>query len=104
MPKTDSYFFQQARMYWGFYKETLPINWGISFLLATITYPVPSSKFFLLIMASGAFLSLFYKELSRKNEYYFYYNRGITKLKLWSLTLLLNFFFGLTVYHILELC
>ena len=55
-------------------------------------------------MASGAFLSLFYKELSRKNEYYFYYNRGITKLKLWSLTLLLNFFFGLTVYHILELC
>lgn len=49
---------------------------GHSFVYLTIAY------YSFWIMTGGFILSAFYFELSRKNEYYFYYNLGISKIKL----------------------
>ena len=38
-------------------------------------------------MFGGPLLCIFYKEMSRKNEYYFYFNRGISKISLFIVTL-----------------
>jgi len=49
---------------------------GHSFVYLTIAY------YAFWIMTGGFILSAFYFEISRKNEYYFYYNLGIGKIKL----------------------
>jgi len=45
-------------------------------------------------MTAGFLLSLFYFELTSKNEYYFYYNKGISKLRLISVTAAINVLIG----------
>jgi len=38
------------------------------------------------IMTGGFLLSAYYFEITRKNEYYFYYNLGLSKIKLLLIT------------------
>ena len=45
------------------------------------------------ILTGGFLLSASYFEMTRKNEYYFYYNLGISKIKLILTAYLLNFIF-----------
>jgi hypothetical protein len=45
------------------------------------------------ILTGGFLLSGSYYEMRRKNEYYFYYNLGISKIKLILSAYLLNFIF-----------
>jgi hypothetical protein len=49
--------------------------------------------FILCIMTGGFLLSIFYNHLYRKNEYYFYYNFGLSKLKLISAAYIFHFVF-----------
>jgi len=53
-------------------------------------------------MTGGPLLSLFYKEISRKNEYYFYYNRGISKLNLIVVSMALNVLTGIVLKMIIS--
>lgn len=53
------------------------------------------------IMTAGPLLSLFYKELFNKKEYYFYYNRGLSKTKLIIVTIIFNFVIGALLHFIL---
>jgi len=53
-------------------------------------------------MTGGFFLSAYYFEITRKNEYYFYYNLGISKVKLLLLTYSLHLIFILPLLFILQ--
>jgi hypothetical protein len=53
-------------------------------------------------MTGGFFLSAYYFEITRKNEYYFYYNLGISKVRLWLLTYLLHLIFILPLLYVLQ--
>jgi hypothetical protein len=62
-----------------FFKSTLLIN--LSVCLASILFGGINSFFF--IFASFGFISsILYKEIYKKNEYLFYSNNGISKVKL----------------------
>jgi hypothetical protein len=54
------------------------------------------------IMTGGFFLSAFYFEITRKNEYYFYYNLGLSKTKLILFTYALHIIFILPLLYILQ--
>jgi len=93
---------QKVRLYWEFHKSTLFLNWVVSLISILLT------KSFLFVpitmMTVGPFLSLFYKEISSKNEYYFYYNRGISKINLIVVNLILNILTGLILLYIFFKC
>jgi hypothetical protein len=59
-------------------------------------------SFIVWIMTGGFLLSAFYFEISRKNEYYFYYNMGLSKIKLLLTAYLLNFLFVIPAIYILR--
>jgi len=67
-----------------------------SFLHLLILY------FIIWILTGGFFLSAFYFEVTRKNEYYFYYNLGISKMKLILLTYSLHLIFVAPLLYILQ--
>ncbi len=106
---------QNLRLFWNFYKRLVVNNLMASVLLAivysaTILLDEESSKvlgIFIRIlcvsfMSTGFLMSLLYQELTHKTEYYFYHNKGISKLSLISVSALLNIPFGLItllVYH-----
>lgn len=54
------------------------------------------------LMTGGFFLSAFYFEIARKNEYYFYYNLGLSKIKLILFTYLLHILIILPFLFILQ--
>ena len=54
------------------------------------------------IMTGGFLLSAFYFEISRRNEYYFYYNLGLSKTKLLLITYALHIIFILPLIFILQ--
>lgn len=70
----------KLKLFWEFHKSTLVLSWSFSIALSVITL----NYIILLItsMTAGPIISLFYKELTSKNEYYFYNNNGISKIKL----------------------
>ena len=87
----------KLRLHWEYFKSTLVLNFSSSILIAFIirltllTLPDPPSPIYIIYirccMFGGPLLCFFYKEMSKKNEYYFYYNRGISKLSLFISTL-----------------
>ena len=81
----------KLKAYWIFHKSTVILNLVSSAALSLITLPVFLVVFPILIMTSGTLISLFYKEITHKNEYYFYYNLGISKPTL----LVMNEFFNI---------
>ena len=80
-------------LYWAFYKSTLTLNIIVSFVIALVVM-VYGGNFFIVFavsfMSSGLFAALFYKEINCPMEYYFYYNRSISKIKLVVFCLLAN--------------
>jgi hypothetical protein len=83
------------RPYILYFKTILKTNALVSIPL-TILFALPSlsgstlhslfylgiSSYIVWLMTGGFLLSLLYFHFSRKNEYYFYYNLGLTKVKL----------------------
>jgi hypothetical protein len=59
-------------------------------------------SFIVWILSGGFLLSAFYFEISRKNEYYFYYNLGLSKIKLLLTAYLLNVLFIIPIIFILQ--
>jgi len=82
------------RLFWNFYKRLAVINVLISSVLALL-----SGHFLLTLglsfMSAGFLMSILYQELTHKTEYYFYYNKGISKLSLILVSALLNVPVGL---------
>jgi hypothetical protein len=74
-----------------------------------LSMPSPHSPAYILIrsfvvwiMTGGFLISAFYFEITRKNEYYFYYNLGLSKLKLFLSAYLLTFVLAIPFLFILH--
>lgn len=67
--------------------ESIPILQMISYFLRTFCL-------------AGLPISILYKELSKKNEYYFYYNTGISKVGLIIATSILYILSSILIYLI----
>jgi hypothetical protein len=84
---------RDIKLYWAFYKSTLPVNWIISVSFALIlSLPEPAKAPALMpimLMTVGPAVSIL-KRLSNEDECYFYYNCGITKMKLIPVNFLFN--------------
>ena len=80
--------------YWSYYKSTIVINLCVSVAIVLIAYLLYGDVSFYLFAASIAFIGppfvFLYKEIVRPLEYFFYYNRAITKIKLISFCLTVN--------------
>jgi hypothetical protein len=59
-------------------------------------------SFIVWIMTGGFLLSAFYFEISRRNEYYFYYNLGLSKIKLLISAYLLNLIIVVPLLYIMH--
>ena len=95
------------KMYWYFYRTTLSLNIGFSFcvtMLATFYGGNPVVWFPVCFATVGLLATLLYKEVVRPFEYYFYYNRGITKTKLflfcWLVNILPASLFLILIYYV----
>ena len=81
-------------LYWAFYKSTIAFNIGVSIAIAFISMIFFGGNFFVVFagsfMSVGALVAFLYKEIFSPLEYYFYYNRGISKIKLIIFCLLFN--------------
>lgn len=90
-------------LYWEFYKSTLIINWlfsvAISIAASFLFFPF-FRTLSISVMTIGPILSLLYNEVSHNNEYYFYYNRGISKASLITTCMVLNILSGIILIKI----
>ena len=93
---------QRIRLYWEFYKSTLVLSYALSLAISLLYLPAFFKVFPFAIMLGGPLLSLFYKETYRKNEYYFYDNRGITKISLLLVNLALHIITGICILNIIS--
>ena len=57
-----------------------------------------------LIPTVGLGFDYIYKELTRKEEYFFYYNQGIGKYQLWIVTFIVMFICCNLLNQIIQLC
>ena len=67
-------------IYWAFYKSTITINLVVSLMVGLVSTSI--TIFAVSLVTFGLFFAFLYKEVVRPYEYYFYYNRGISKIKL----------------------
>jgi hypothetical protein len=103
---------KKLTLHWEYFKSTLVLNFSSSVLLSFIIYmalknfPDPPPPLHIVYirccMFGGPLLCLFYKEMSAKNEYYFYYNRGVSKLSLFITTLSAYVLAGYLLINILR--
>lgn len=85
-----------------FYRSTLALNWSSSLAFAFVLFPKFSIILPVMLMTGGSLLSIWYKDLSRKNDYYFYYNRGLSKAQLMLFSVLMNLLSGGLLYILLN--
>ena len=77
-------------MYWAFYKSTVTINLVVSLAIGLVSTSI--IVFAVNLVTIGLFFTFLYKEIVCPQEYYFYYNQGISKIKLILFCLLVNIF------------
>lgn len=94
-------YIKSIKLYFTFYKSTLLVNWTLSFLIALLSLSVQA--FASGSVTIGFLLGVLIKELKPK-EYYFYYNMGISKVKLITVCFVLNFIICYSLVLIILLC
>ena len=92
------------RIYFAFYTSTIIVCSVVSCMVALVSLivRVPFFVTFSISIATvGLFFSLLYKEISCPEQYYFYYNKGISKMKLYAFCELINVLIGtlILVFH-----
>jgi len=92
----------RIKLFWEFHKSTMMINWSISIAFSVVMFPLFFTLLPIFIMTGGPIISLFYKEISKKNEYYYYYNRNISKISLIAVSMILNLFTGIILIKIIS--
>lgn len=93
------------RLAFHYYKDLLLINSTFSFLLGIIAIPFGCffQIFILSFMTGGYWLSILFFEGTKQDQYYFYFNMGLSKMRLYGFSLFLNLFFGLNLILFVEL-
>jgi hypothetical protein len=80
-----------------FYKSTLLFSIFCGITLGAINFHDFFVAFGFSFLSAGTVISLMYKEISKQHEYYFYYNKGLTKKALIISCALTNLFIGLLI-------
>jgi len=83
-----------------FYKSTLLLSIVCGVMLAAINFNVFFIAFGVGFLSAGSVISITYKEISKQHEYYFYYNKGISKFTLILSCILTNLIIGITLIAI----
>lgn len=79
---------------WAFYKKLIFPSLAVSILLAFFgSLKLITGTGLAYVFLTPVFQFLFY-DLSRPNEYYFYYNMGLSKVALWINTILMSLIIG----------
>jgi hypothetical protein len=92
------------RIYLLYFKSVLKTNALVSIMLTILSlllsfnetthhsaFYIVISSYIIWIMTGGFLLSFLYFQISKKNEYYFYYNMGLSKVKLVVIAYLFHF-------------
>ncbi len=77
-----------------FYKSTLTLNITSSTLLCIVGYPDILLAFGICFLSGGSIFSLLFLEIGKQDEYYFYYNKGLSKWTLLLSCFIINIFIG----------
>jgi len=80
-----------------FYKTILLINIGFSTAISVILLPIFFQIFPLAFLTGGIVIGILYVELSKKNQYYFFYNLGLSKKFLISFSIMINTVVGVFI-------
>lgn len=94
--------YQKIAIYFNFYKTTLLINGAVSFAVSMFFFSFLHFAFALISV--GFLMALFYKELTKQQEYYFYYNAGISKINLILVSFVFNLALAILLIFISALC
>ena len=81
-----------------FYKSTLLLSAAPALMLSILSFMQPLFMipiFGIGFFTAGTVITLFYKETSKKNEYYFFYNMGLSRTVLMLTCAIGNFIIGL---------
>lgn len=91
---------RELRLYWFFFRSTLTITLIVALAVAFLRYAVASDHAVMMLfnlyagsLPIGLLMDYLYKELSFKEQYYFFYNRGMGKLRLWVAVALIYLLF-----------
>ena len=90
---------KKITLYALFFKSTLTISLPVALLFCAYgatTSGLSNGLFsfmllYFLFIPLGLVFDLIYKEMTQKEQYYFYYNQGISKIHLWIMALLFSF-------------
>ena len=85
------------RILFAFYVSTVHVCYAVSCVVALVALLVRIPffvTFAISIATAGLFASLLYKEISHPQQYYFYYNRGISKMRLYAFCGIINMVIG----------
>jgi hypothetical protein len=80
-----------------FYKSTLLLSIACGLMLGAINFNMFFIAFGFGFLSAGSVISITYKEISKQHEYYFYYNKGISKFTLILSCVVLNLAIGLSL-------
>ena len=83
-----------------FYKSTLLLSIACGVMLAALNFNIFFVAFGFGFLSAGSVISITYKEISKQHEYYFYYNKGISKFTLILSCILTNLIIGITLIAI----
>jgi hypothetical protein len=86
-----------------YYKEIFKINLLISICIGVVFLAFGYYGFPISFMTAGYFLSILYFETSKHDQYYFYYNKGLSRLDLYLSGLLINSLMGIVFFVIIKL-
>jgi len=95
------------KIYWAFYKSTLTVNLVVSLTIGLISsgygFAIGITVFAISLVSIGLFFAFLYKEVAFPQEYYFYYNLGISKIRLmifcFLVSILLSAFILIIVHY-----
>jgi hypothetical protein len=76
---------------------------GFSIALSVLMFPVFFDMLPAMLMTGGPILALLFKEVFRSNEFYFYYNKGVSKYHLIITTIAISMSMGLVLFVIFSL-
>lgn len=106
---------QRWKSQYPFYRIFLFSTLKFSALIGLLFTAMAAARFYVNIPRSisawlyftptvGLMFDLIRKELTRKEEYYFYYNHGIDKYKLWAVTFIVMFAGCQLINQLIQLC
>ena len=92
----------KIQLHWEFYKSTVVLNILFSLAISLFALDMFAILFPISLITVGPALSLFYNEITHQHTYYFYYNKGISKIWLMVGNLILNTVIGISLVAILS--